>query len=159
MNILDAANATVHDYLGGSESLGPRVGLSAAALRRKVSPRNDTQQLTIAEADRIMALTGDFRMLKALAHQHGFLLVESPDPDASDSDMEALEQSVCFSDTSDERKPGVRGELKDRRIDERELRATRAAQCALQAVAANLTAAMQARLCGSGRVPAPEKSI
>lgn len=33
MNIIDAAIATVHDYLGGSESLGPRVGLSGALLR------------------------------------------------------------------------------------------------------------------------------
>jgi hypothetical protein len=140
MNIIDAANATVHDYLGGSESLGPRIGLSAADLRSKLDPGSSTQHLTIAEADRIMELTGDFRMLRALAHQHGFLLVESPDPGASDSDMERLEQAVGLGVASGELRCGAIGALADSRINEKELRATHAAQYALQAVAAHLAA-------------------
>lgn len=138
MNIIDAANATVHDYLGGSESLGPRVGLPGAVLRNKVNPRNDTQHLSLAEADRIMELTGDFRMLKALAHQHGFLLVESPDPDASMTDVEVLERVLGFSIANGEFKHSVHVAPADHRIDEKERRATHAAEYALQALVARL---------------------
>ena len=71
MNILDAAHKTVHAYPGGSESLAPRIGMSAAVLRNKVNPNNDTHKLTMAEADEIMGVTGDLRMLHALAARHG----------------------------------------------------------------------------------------
>ena len=74
MNIIDAAHATVHAYPGGSESLGPRIGMSAAVLRNKVNPNNSTHHLTIAEADAIMGVTGDHRMLQALAAHHGYVL-------------------------------------------------------------------------------------
>lgn len=139
MNIIDAANATVHNYLGGSESLGPRLGLSAAVLRNKVNPRNGIQQLSIAEADRLMELTGDFRMLKALAHQHGFLLVESPDPNASGADVEMLERAVCAGIANGEFRLEDHVALAEGRIDEKELRAVRAAERALQAVASRVT--------------------
>lgn len=90
MNSIDAAYSTVHDYPGGSESLGPRVGISPAVLRNKVNPNNDTHHLTFAEARRISDMTGDFRMLQAWAHEAGFLLVKAPDG-ASESDMSVLE--------------------------------------------------------------------
>ncbi|CAB3681075.1 phage regulatory CII family protein [Achromobacter kerstersii] len=38
MNITTAADLTVHEYKGGSESLGPLVGISAAVLRNKSTP-------------------------------------------------------------------------------------------------------------------------
>jgi hypothetical protein len=74
MNAIDAADATVHDYPGGSESLAPRLGMSAAVLRNKVNPNNDRNHLTLAEADRIMGATGDYRVLQALGAAHGFAL-------------------------------------------------------------------------------------
>jgi hypothetical protein len=63
MNSIDAAYSTVHDYPGGSESLGPRVGISPAVLRNKVNPNNDTHHLTFAEARRIADMTGDFEQI------------------------------------------------------------------------------------------------
>ncbi len=139
MNIIDAASATVHDYPGGSESLAPRVPLSAAVLRSKVDPRSDSQYLSIAEADRIMRLTGDFRMLRALAHQHGFLVVESPDPGASGSEMEVFEQMVSSRVASGEFAPRAHAARAiDKRIGEKEFRATLAAEHALQAVVAKM---------------------
>ncbi|WP_341772648.1 phage regulatory CII family protein, partial [Burkholderia pseudomallei] len=48
MNIIDAAYAVVHDYPGGSESLAPRLGMSAAVLRNKVNPNNATHHLGLA---------------------------------------------------------------------------------------------------------------
>ena len=71
MNVTDAADATVHDYPGGSESLAPRMGMSAAVLRNKVNPGNDRNHLSLSEADRLMRVTGDHRILQALADQHG----------------------------------------------------------------------------------------
>jgi len=74
MNLIDAAHKTVHDYPGGSQSLGPRIDMSPAVLRNKVNPNNDTHHLTLAEASEIMAVTDDHRILHALATQHGFVL-------------------------------------------------------------------------------------
>lgn len=92
MNSIDAAHATVHDYPGGSESLGPRVGISPAVLRNKVNPNNDTHHLTLAETDRVMSMTGDFRILQALAHQHGYLVVKAPSSNAAECDMSVFEK-------------------------------------------------------------------
>lgn len=74
MNILDAAHKTVKNYPGGSESLAPRIGMSAAVLRNKVNPNNDTHHLTLAEASEIMGVTSDDRILHALAAEHGYTL-------------------------------------------------------------------------------------
>ncbi|MGQ4661314.1 phage regulatory CII family protein [Lysobacter sp. F6437] len=74
MNIIDAAHSTVRSYPGGSESLGPRIGMSAAVLRNKVNPNNTTHHLTVAEASEIMGVTGDHRMLQAMAAEHGYVL-------------------------------------------------------------------------------------
>lgn len=92
MNTADAAYHVVHDYPGGSESLGPRVDISSAVLRNKVNPNNDTHRLTFAEARRVSDITGDFRMLQAWAHEAGFLLVKAPKNARDSSDMAVLEQ-------------------------------------------------------------------
>src|SRR5690606_27107847 len=96
MNSIDAAYATVHDYPGGSESLGPRVGISPAVLRNKVNPNNETHHLTFAEARRVAAITDDFRMLQAWAHEAGFLLVKAPDNCTNECDMTVLEKMATF---------------------------------------------------------------
>ncbi len=74
MNIIDAAHKTVQAYPGGSESLAPRIGMSAAVLRNKVNPNNTTHHLTLAEASEIMAKTGNDSVLHALAAEHGYTL-------------------------------------------------------------------------------------
>lgn len=74
MHVLDAAAQTVHAYQGGAESLAPRVGLSAGILRNKVNVNNTSNHLTLAEANEIMAATGDHRILQALAQEHGYAL-------------------------------------------------------------------------------------
>lgn len=143
MNTADAAYHTVHDHPGGSESLGPRVGISPAVLRNKVNQQNNTHHLTLAEADRIMGLTEDFRMLKALAHAHGFLLIKAPNADASASDMEVLETVVGLGVANGEFMRTVHTALADGRVDTQELKAIRAAERALQTVAATVTQRME----------------
>ncbi|MEN1941038.1 phage regulatory CII family protein [Luteimonas sp. MJ174] len=74
MNVQDAAYATVRCYPGGSESLAPRVGMTGAVLRNKVNPKNDRNVLSLADADALMGVTGDHRILHALAAEHGYTL-------------------------------------------------------------------------------------
>ena len=78
MNISDAAYAVAHDYPGGCESLAPRMGMSANILRNKVNPNNTTHHLALAEAVRMSQITGDSRIAQAIAHELGFVLVETP---------------------------------------------------------------------------------
>jgi hypothetical protein len=79
MNVIDAADATVHDYPGGSESLAPRVGMSAAVLRNKVNPNNPRNVLGLEEAQRLMRITDDHRILQAQAGDLGYALVRVDD--------------------------------------------------------------------------------
>ena len=71
MNILDAAYNTVHDYRGGANSLASRMGIkSPAVLNSKVNPNTDTHHLSLLEASKLMALTGDYRILQSLSLIH-----------------------------------------------------------------------------------------
>lgn len=90
MNITDAAYSTVHDYPGGSEALAPRLGMSAAVLRNKVNPNNDTHHLTLAEASKLIGITGTASILHALAAQHGYVAT-AVEADAVVSDLAVLE--------------------------------------------------------------------
>lgn len=74
MNVTDAAYDTVHQYPGGSEALAPRMsgGMSAATMRAKVNPNTDRNRLALEEADELMGKSGDFRILHAMAANHGF---------------------------------------------------------------------------------------
>ena len=65
----DAFHATCHAYPGGCESLAPRMGMSSAVLRNKARPGCHTNHPTLADADHVMSLTGDVRILHALATQ------------------------------------------------------------------------------------------
>lgn len=120
MNIIDAAHNTVRSYPGGSESLGPRVGISPAVLRNKVNPNNDTHHLTLAEADRVMGITGDHSILHALAAAHGYLLqkVDGEGQGAGSIVAAILAMSMRQGDLSEV----VSKALEDNRISPRERR-------------------------------------
>lgn len=145
MNTSDAAYHTVHDYPGGSVSLGPRVGISDAVLRNKVNIRTPREEkrhhLTFEEAQRIVAMTGDFRMLQAWAHAEGFLLVKAPE--GNDSDMAVLEQVVGLGVANGQFMQTIHSALADGRVDQQELEAIRQAKRALQTAAATVTQRME----------------
>lgn len=71
MNSELAAYHTVHDWPGGAESLAPMMGMSAAILRGKVNPNDAKHHLTLREASALMVITGDDRILHALAAEQG----------------------------------------------------------------------------------------
>jgi hypothetical protein len=143
MNTADAAYNTVHDYKGGSESLGPRVGISPAVLRNKVNQNNETHHLTFVEAQRVASMTGDFRMLRAWAHQEGFMLIKAPEADRSDSDMSVLEQVVQLSVETGHFMQTINTALADGKVDPKEIQAIREAERALQTAAATVTQRME----------------
>ncbi|MGB3271105.1 MAG: phage regulatory CII family protein [Rhodanobacter sp.] len=124
MNTVDAAYHTVHDYLGGSESLGPRVGISPAVLRNKVNRPADKAEkrhhLTLEEAVRIAGISGDFRMLKAWANEAGFLLVKAPDG-VGECDMGMLEKVAAFMVASGMFGKEIYDSLADGRVDQAEV--------------------------------------
>lgn len=92
MNVADAAHAVVREYPGGSESLAPRLGMSAAVLRSKVNPNCETHHLRLSEAVAITDITGDVRILRAFAQETGRLVLDAPtDADGQPSDMAVLE--------------------------------------------------------------------
>lgn len=90
MNVNDAAYQTVHEYPGGAKALASRmdridrdgkvVEFSPVVLSSKVNPNTATHHLTLAEASTIMGLTGDHRILHALAAQHGYILQATERP-------------------------------------------------------------------------------
>lgn len=96
MNITDAAYNTVHDYPGGASALAARMGIkSPAVLNSKVNPNTETHHLTLAEASKLMALTGDFRILHALSAEHEKVAIDLPEiPECRD--MSLTDKVLCI---------------------------------------------------------------
>lgn len=90
MNITDAAFATVHDYPGGSESLGPRVGIDPAVLRNKVNSKNTMHHLRLDESVRVQGVSGDHHICRAMNEELGYL-PPIPRVDFAVSDLALLE--------------------------------------------------------------------
>ena len=149
MNIIDAAHKTVHAYPGGSESLGPRIGMSAAVLRNKVNPNNTTHHLTLAEADEIMGVTGDHRLLQALASHHGYALQRLDMP----ADAGGVLQTLLHANAAEGDFDRVLGDaLADGIITANELKAINDAGAAQQGATMMLLAKL--RSVSESRVPA-----
>lgn len=121
MNIQDAAYSTVHDYKGGSESLAPRLGMSAAVLRNKVNTNTTTHHLTLAEAVRMVDMTEDARILHAWAKHRGAVLVSLPHNELV-SDQAIMEHMAATWKTHGEVGTQISKALEDGRVDRRELR-------------------------------------
>lgn len=119
MDPLDAFYHTVRDYPGGAESLAPRMGMSANVLRNKADPRKDSNKAMLADADAAMGLTGDCRILHALAAKHGYVCFKLPDGLACD--MAVLEMMTNVWSTNGELGQIVHRALSDGRLTAREM--------------------------------------
>lgn len=149
MNALDAADATVHDYPGGSESLAPRMGMSAAVLRNKVNPNNPRNVLGLEEAQRLMRVTGDHRVLQAQAADLGYALLRL---DTDNADAVPLLGCVLLAQTAaGELSKVVADALEDGVITPNEMHAIEQAGQADQAAMIGLVARLRA-LGAHGRV-------
>lgn len=143
MNVEDAAYATVHDAPGGAAALAPRMGMSAAILRAKVCPGTNRNKLMLEEADKLMGLTGDFRILQAMNAEHGFAM--QPLPEHEGAAGESLGELVLDSNIAAGTFAGaIRAALSDGLISEREMKAISAAGLAEQAVIMSLMEKLRA---------------
>lgn len=77
MNVIDAAYNVVHDYAGGAESLGPRIGKNPTTLSHEVA-RVGTAKLGLDTAVKVTLMSGDMRILSAFAMQCGHMLLPLP---------------------------------------------------------------------------------
>ena len=101
MNVSDAAYDTVHEYPGGSEALAVRMKMSGAMLRGKVNPNSDRNRLALEEADAMMGKSGDFRILHALAANHGFTLQRTDAPETGSIISAFLAAATAKGDLSE----------------------------------------------------------
>lgn len=76
MNTRDAAFLTGHHYPGGVPALAARMGMDARELSPKLNP--NTGNIGLDEAVVMMALSGDHRILHAMAGELGYLLTQQP---------------------------------------------------------------------------------
>lgn len=137
MNIFDAAYATAHDYPGGTVSLGPRLGISSAVLRGKVNPNDAGHKLTLDEALRMQVLTGDFRILHAMADELNFVCVPGGAFDGVADDALLDLFSMMIQRLGDFSR-AFHEALSDGRVTEKEFEAIRTEFYSLQAAGAEL---------------------
>lgn len=75
LDVLDAAYHTAHSYPGGVPALAQRMAVSQNTLAHKVSLNNATHHLTLREAVTMQEVTGDARILHAMAAALGYTCV------------------------------------------------------------------------------------
>lgn len=112
-HVATAAQATVHDH-GGPRALAPLLGLRPAILSNKVNPAQGKNSLTLREALHLQLLTGDHRILQAMAQTLGYILVplDRPPP----SDVELLTLYARWQDATGQIHHAIADAFEDRRI-------------------------------------------
>ena len=124
MNVLDAANATVKAYPGGAEALAVRMDMPPALLRAKVNPNQERNHLTLEEADLMMAVSGDYRILYALGAEHSHALQRLAPAEESTSVVQSL---LDLNVAEGELARTIHDAFADQVISDREMRAIAAA--------------------------------
>jgi hypothetical protein len=124
MNVQDAFYHTVHD--AGIEQLAPRLGMSAAILRNKADPNKEHNKPLLSDADKSMGLTGDYRILHAMAEAHGHVCIKI-DAEASASDMAVLELVTHVWQSNGDVGTAVHKTLADGKVEKHEISEVRQA--------------------------------
>ncbi|MGT2507895.1 phage regulatory CII family protein [Cupriavidus basilensis] len=78
LSVEDAAYHCAHGTAGGVPALATRMGRSANTLQNKLNPSQDHHKLTLKEAAEITSLTGDARIVDAMASLIGRISVPVP---------------------------------------------------------------------------------
>ena len=89
LDIHDAAYHLAHDYPGGVPALAQRMGKSANTLNSKVSLNDQIHHLTLREAVVMQEISGDARILHAMAGALGYTCI-SMRCDASPTTMQQV---------------------------------------------------------------------
>lgn len=120
MNVLDAAFHTVHDRShGGSTGLAPRMGKSHQALSAEVAGKPGFK-FGLQDAMAVQHLTGDHRILYAMAAELGHLCVPLPAVTADPGSPCAVKVSSVAQSFGDYM-AGLVGSLADSDVSDNEL--------------------------------------
>lgn len=98
--VLDAAYNVVHDYPGGADSLGPRMGKAGTTLSHEVH-QTGTAKFGIDTAVKVSVLSRDYRILHAFAAECGHMVLPLPEAAAANGASMAERQAAFFDDVSD----------------------------------------------------------
>lgn len=126
MDVLDAAYKTAQDYPGGVAALAVRMGVNAGTLQHKLNPNNTTHMLSLREAVQLQMVSGDVAILRAMAHQLGYVVERSIPDQAAGNPVEAfMHFQTSVADVTraaaDVLRPGVRPSRNGVRRLEREV--------------------------------------
>lgn len=112
-DLLSAMFDTVHDN-GGPTLLGHKIGIPPRILANKANPRQVYNKLSLEEALKLQLITGDHRILHALARALGYVLVpmDMPPP----SDVELLTLYAQWQDTTGKVHHAIARAFEDRRV-------------------------------------------
>lgn len=132
-DLLSAVFDTVHDN-GGPTLLGQKIGVSPRILANKANPRQKYNQISLQEALKLQLITGDHRILAAMAQALGYVIV--PMDEAPPSDVELLTLYAQWQDETGKIHHAIASAFEDQRITHAEQatieRAFHAAACAGQ---------------------------
>lgn len=147
MNVLDAAYNTVHDYDGGAAALAPRMGMTQAILNSKVNLNTSTHHLRLDEANKLMAFTGNYSILHALAFQHGFVCVRTPEAMPTESaQIDLMDHYLELSKSKGAISIEIINAKADGRICEKDVQAIDLALYEMECDIAEIRAALKAGL-------------
>ncbi|MFD2112042.1 phage regulatory CII family protein [Thiorhodococcus fuscus] len=115
---------TAHDFPGGVPALAKRMSTHTGTLFNKVSPTHEGHRLNIYEALAIQLITGDLRILHALAAELGQGCVTLGDfSDCSDNAL--LDLILRVGQARGETDAEIRRALADGRVERREYESIR----------------------------------
>lgn len=125
MSPQDAIHHVVHDFPGGAEALAPRIGRGAQVLRNKVTHDGAagvrrSHEPTLADVSAITRITGDLRVLDALAAEVGAVVLRLPVIEAL-GDAALLDMVLTANDEYGQACAALRDGLADGEIDRMEL--------------------------------------
>lgn len=93
MDVFEATYRVAHDFPGGAVKLAEKLGENPGTFLNRVNPETETHKLYLATAVQMQALSGDHRILYAMAGTLGEVCFKIPDlSNVSDS---ALLELVC----------------------------------------------------------------
>ena len=124
MSPQDAIHHVVHDFPGGAEALAPRIGRGAQVLRNKVTLEvvagvRRSHEPTLADVAAITRITGDLRVLDALAAEVGAVVLRLPVIESL-GDAALLDMVLTVNDEYGQACAALRDGLADGEIDRQE---------------------------------------
>jgi hypothetical protein len=126
MNVHDVIYQVCRAYPGGFEALALRMNMTAQILRNKANPSITSNHMNLHDVETLMAVTGDVRILEALACEMncGVYALDAVD---HPSDMAVLELVVRLQKSQGDVSGEIFNALEDGNVDKKEVERIKAA--------------------------------